>query len=102
MTNHSPSPWRWEESVGYSALVDANGNDVLTYNRNDTGLVGSKADKALVAAAPDLLKLVAMFSRLPDAMMAFARAHPDQWENVQTVLASATTKGLPDATPPQL
>ncbi len=53
-SNISPAPWRWEEGM-FSRLCDANGDDVLTYTRDDDGIHGKPADKAVIAAAPDLL-----------------------------------------------
>jgi hypothetical protein len=56
---HSPGPWRWGEAVEGGAeihmdsLVDAAGNFTLVYGGHATG-----ADRALIAAAPELLAML--------------------------------------------
>lgn len=67
MSAHTPGPWTWTEDRcwgGYSGIVGPNNQEVFypnTANNGDDGAawfedLPSEADRALIAAAPDLLE----------------------------------------------
>lgn len=62
MSEHTPGPWKWAPCEyapmwDETRLVDANGTEVLggSAETDNCGVYGSPSNKALIAAAPDLL-----------------------------------------------
>lgn len=53
MADVTPGPWRWLGN--WLVPVSPAADTILTYTANDDGLHGTEADKALIAAAPDML-----------------------------------------------
>lgn len=58
MAEHSPGPWRWVDHNAVELyLDDADGKTVLCFWTSE-GRVPSEADARLLAAAPEMLKLL--------------------------------------------
>lgn len=53
---HTPGPWSWDGNWLGVRQGTCEYSMILAYTTDDDGLCGSEADKALVAAAPDLLE----------------------------------------------
>lgn len=74
MSDHSPAPWRWApfdlpiEPTETGWIADANGEHVLSYTIDDDGLHISEADKALILAAPKMLRMLAVVEVLVDSI----------------------------------
>lgn len=54
--SHSPGPWRYELEDGRGSIYDANGRGLI--GCNEDAVFFKPEDKALIAAAPDMLAML--------------------------------------------
>ena len=84
MSEHTPGPWVWQiERMALHALPNGPnqwGMDICWIDRT---MAFSKADAALIAAAPDLLAALKEVVRISD------RKH-DAWDTARAAIAKAT------------
>lgn len=64
--NHTPGPWKWEDQVGYFALIGSNGEEVIDDGSaagEYPGMNITCPDARLIAAAPELLEALVIMLR---------------------------------------